>query len=145
MQMPFLVEKSSKRSTKAKIDTGVCVNNTVILCCIAWGNGWTRNGDILWCCWYKLTLKDLDPFGPIWTDLDQFGPIWTNLDLGQGDLDQFGQETPRVRDSSATAAGVGEERHQRGQPCIYRCRLMCVLRRSNQILATASAAKKRPS
>ena len=40
--------------------------------------------------------------------MDQFGPIWTNLDLGQGDLDQFGQETTRLRvpDSSATAAGV---------------------------------------
>ena len=32
----------------------------------------------------------------MWTDLDQFGPIWTNLDLGQGDLDQFGQETTRL-------------------------------------------------
>ena len=39
---------------------------------------------------------DTQRIGPIWTDLDQFGPIWTNLDLGQGDLDQFGQETTRL-------------------------------------------------
>jgi hypothetical protein len=115
--------------------------------------------------WIGPNWTTLDRIGPHWTTLDQIhgphwtrsnsvnwtriGPNWTNLDH----LDQVQSGLIRVLQNSKFRDNVirlimsciFEEMHQRGQHCIYRCRLMCVLRRSNQNLATASAAKNRPS
>ena len=95
MQMPFHVEECSKRSTKVKIaQEYVFTTQWFSLHCVReWLDkkqlGFCDVAGILKLMWQwrvKLTLKELDRFGPIWTDLDRFGPIWTNLD-------QFGPGT----------------------------------------------------
>ena len=163
--MPVVNEKwHGYKNIEGDEATQVCVHNTVIWSFQSQHSHWF----LLLHCVKECLDNELDRIGPHWTTLDRIGPHWTTLDhIGPGpiqsnwtrvgpnwtNLDQVQSGLIRVLQNSKFRDNViplimsciFEEMHQRGQHCIYRCRLMCVLRRSNQNLATASAAKKRPS